>query len=74
MIDVFQNLNSLGYNTGIEIKTNPQNFDCLNDFIKNHFRLINNTLNIITAILYANSFLTKENILLVFLYKFMHRT
>lgn len=61
MITVKQDLNSLSYDTGIEIKIIPENFDCANKFSKL-------TASQFDTIMSANGSLARENILVVFLY------
>lgn len=61
MIEVKQDLDSLNYDTGIEIKIIPENFDCPNKFT----RLTSSQFD---AIMMADSSLNKENILMAFLY------
>lgn len=61
MIEVAQDLDSLSYDTGIEIKIIPENFDCPSKFAK----LSTSQLD---AIMMAESSLNKENILMAFLY------
>lgn len=61
MIEVKQDLDSLNYDTGIEIKIIPENFDCPNKFTKL-------TSSQFDAIMMADSSLNKENILMAFLY------
>lgn len=61
MIEIKQDLDSLSYDTGIEIKIIPGNFDCPNKFTK----LGSSQFN---TIMMADSSLNKENILMAFLY------
>lgn len=61
MIEVKQNLDSLSYDTGIEIKIIPENFDCPNKFSKL-------TSSQFDTIMMADSSLNRENILMAFLY------
>jgi DNA-binding phage protein len=61
MIKVSQDLDSLSYDTGIEIEIIPNNFDCAE-----RFTMI--TASQLNTIMMADSSLNKENILLVFLY------
>ena len=61
MIEVKQDLDSLSYDTGIEIKIIPENFDYPDKFTK----LTTSQFN---AIMMADSSLNKENILMAFLY------
>lgn len=61
MIEVKQDLDSLTYDTGIEIKIIPENFDCPDKFTK----LTSSQFN---TIMMADSSLNKENILMAFLY------
>ena len=60
MIEVYQDLDSLSYDTGIEIKIIPENFD-----FPRFTKLTSSQLN---TIMMADSSLNKENILMVFLY------
>ena len=61
MIEVKQDLDSLSYDTGIEIKIIPENFDYPDNFTKF-------TSSQFDAILMADSSLNRENILMAFLY------
>lgn len=61
MIEIKQDLDSLSYDTGIEIKIIPENFDNAKHFAK----LTSSQFN---AIMMADSSLNKENILVAFLY------
>ena len=61
MIKVSQDLDSLSYDTGIEIEILPENFDCAEKFTM----ITSSQLN---TIMMADSSLNKENILLSFLY------
>lgn len=61
MIKVSQDLDSLSYDTGIEIEIIPENFDCAEKFTM----ITSSQLN---TIMMADSSLNKENILLAFLY------
>lgn len=61
MIEVKQDLDSLSYDTGIEIKIIPENFDYPDKFTKL-------TTSQFDAIMMADSSLNKENILMAFLY------
>lgn len=61
MIKVSQDLDSLSYDTGIEIEIIPKNFDCAE-----RFTMI--TASQLNTIMMADSSLNKENILLAFLY------
>lgn len=61
MIAITQDLDSLTYDTGIEIKIIPENFDCPDRFTK----LSSSQFN---TIMMADSSLNKENILMAFLY------
>ena len=61
MIEVKRNLDSLSYDTGIEIKIIPENFDYPDKFGK----LTSTQFN---AIMMADSSLNRENILMAFLY------
>lgn len=61
MIEVKQDLDSLNYDTGIEIKIIPENFDYPDKFTKL-------TSSQFDAIMMADSTLNKENILMAFLY------
>lgn len=61
MIKVAQDLDSLSYDTGIEIEIVPENFDCAEKFTM----ITSSQLN---TIMMADSSLNKENILLAFLY------
>ena len=61
MIKVSQDLDSLSYDTGIEIEIIPENFDCAEKFTM----ITTSQLN---TIMMADSSLNKENILLAFLY------
>ena len=60
MIEVQQDLDSLSYDTGIEIKIIPENFD-----FPKFAKLTSSQLN---TIMMADSSLNKENILMAFLY------
>ena len=61
MIEVKQDLDSLSYDTGIEIKIIPENFDYPDKFVKI-------TTSQFNTIMMADSSLNKENILMAFLY------
>ena len=61
MIKISQDLDSLSYDTGIEIEIIPENFDCSEKFTM----ITSSQLN---TIMMADSSLNKENILLAFLY------
>ena len=61
MIEIKQDLDSLSYDTGIEIKINKDVFDNSNQFAKLTSSQLNN-------IMMADSSLNRENILVVFLY------
>lgn len=61
MIKIAQDLDSLSYDTGIEIEIIPENFDCAKKFT-----MI--TSSQLDTIMMADSSLNKENILLAFLY------
>lgn len=61
MIEVQQDLDSIGYDTGIEIKIIAENFDHPNKFTK----LTSHQLD---AIMMADSSINKENLLMAFLY------
>ena len=61
MIEVKQELDSLSYDTGIEIKIIPKNFDSTEKFAKL-------TSSQFDTIMMADSSLNKENILVAFLY------
>lgn len=61
MIEVKQDLDSLSYDTGIEIKIISENFDCPDKFTKI-------SASQFDAIMMADSSLNKENILMAFLY------
>lgn len=61
MIEVKQDLDSLSYDTGIEIKIIPENFDSFEKFGK----LTSSQFN---TIMMADSSLNRENILIAFLY------
>lgn len=61
MIEVKQDLDSLSYDTGIEIKIISENFDCPEKFGKI-------TSSQFDAIMMADSSLNRENILMAFLY------
>jgi hypothetical protein len=61
MIEVKQNLDSLGYDTGIEIKIIPENFDATDKFSKI-------TSSQLDFIMMNESSINKENILMAFLY------
>lgn len=61
MIKVSQDLDSISYDTGIEIEIIPENFDC-----SERFTMI--TSSQLNTIMMADSSLNKENILLAFLY------
>lgn len=61
MIEVKQDLDSISYDTGIEIKIIPKNFDYPDKFVKL-------TSSQFDAIMMANTSLSRENILMVFLY------
>lgn len=61
MIEVVQDLDSINYDTGIEIKIIPENFDSQKNFSK----LTSSQYN---TILMADSSLNRENILMAFLY------
>ena len=61
MIEVKQDLDSIGYDTGIEIEIIPENFDHPNKFTKI-------TSSQIDTIMMADSSINKENLLIAFLY------
>lgn len=61
MIEVAQDLDSLSYDTGIEIKINAKNFDCPERFTKLEYYQLDHILT-------AETSLNKENILMAFLY------
>ena len=61
MIEVKQDLDSIGYDTGIEIKINPDNFD----FEKDFSRLTSAQFDFIMM---NESSINRENILIAFLY------
>lgn len=61
MIEIHQDLDSLSYDTGIEIKIISENFDHPNNFTKL-------TSSQFDTIMMADSSLNKENILIAFLY------
>ncbi len=61
MIEIKQDLSSVSYDTGVEIKIIPENFDPVGNFTK----LSSTQFN---TIMMANSTLNKENILMIFLY------
>lgn len=61
MIEVKQDLDSLSYDTGIEIKIIPENFDYPDKFTKL-------TTSQFDTIMMADSSLNKENLLMAFLY------
>lgn len=61
MIEIKQDLDSLSYDTGIEIKINKDNFDNSNNFAKFTTSQFDN-------IMMADSSLNRENILVAFLY------
>lgn len=61
MIEVAQDLDSLSYDTGIEIKINTKNFDCPERFTKLESYQLDHILT-------AETSLNKENILMAFLY------
>lgn len=61
MIEVKQDLDSLSYDTGIEIKIISENFDC-----PDHFSKLTSTQ--FNTIMMAESSLNRENILMAFLY------
>lgn len=61
MITILQDLDSLGYDTGIEIKIIPENFDHPDHFTK----LTSHQLD---TIMMADSSINKENLLMAFLY------
>ena len=61
MIEVKQDLDSLSYDTGIEIKIIPENFDFPDKFGKL-------TVSQFDTIMMADSSLNRENILVAFLY------
>lgn len=61
MIEIKQDLSSLSYDTGIEIKIIPENFDCVDKFTKL-------TSSQFDVIMLADSSLNRENILVAFLY------
>lgn len=61
MIEVKQDLDSLGYDTGIEIKIIPENFDATDKFSKI-------TSSQLDFIMMNESSVNKENILMAFLY------
>lgn len=61
MIEIKQNLDSIGYDTGIEIKVIPENFDAADKFSKI-------TSSQLDFIMMAESSINKENLLMAFLY------
>lgn len=61
MIEIEQNLDSVGYDTGIEIKIIPENFDYPDRFSK----ITSTQFN---SILVSESSINRENILIAFLY------
>lgn len=61
MIEVKQNLDSIGYDTGIEIKVIPENFEAVDKFSKI-------TTSQLDFIMMNESSINKENILMAFLY------
>ena len=61
MIQVKQDLDSIGYDTGIEIKIIPENFDATDKFSKI-------TSSQLDFIMMSESSINKENILIAFLY------
>ena len=61
MIEVKQDLDSVGYDTCIEIQVIPENFDCPNQFTRI-------TATQIDSIMMADSSINRENLLIVFLY------
>lgn len=61
MIEVQQDLDTLGYDTGIEIKIIPENFDAVDKFSKI-------TSSQLDFIMMSESSINKENILMAFLY------
>lgn len=61
MIQVKQDLDSVGYDTGIEIKIIPENFDATDKFSKI-------TSSQLDFIMMSESSINKENILMAFLY------
>lgn len=61
MIEVQQDLDSVSYDTGIEIKIIKENFDC-----PNHFSRL--TASQYDTVMMADSSLNKENLLMAFLY------
>lgn len=61
MIQVKQDLDSIGYDTGIEIKIIPENFDATDKFSKI-------TSSQLDFIMMSESSINKENILMAFLY------
>lgn len=61
MIEVKQDLDSLNYDTGIEIKIIPENFDCKKNFGKL-------TSSQFDTIMMSDSSLNRENLLVAFLY------
>lgn len=61
MINILQDLDALGYDTGIEIKIIPENFDHPDRFTK----LTSHQLD---TIMMADSSINKENLLMAFLY------
>lgn len=61
MIEIKQNLDSIGYDTGIEIKVIPENFDVADKFSKI-------TSSQLDFIMMAESSINKENLLMAFLY------
>lgn len=61
MIEVQQDLDTLGYDTGIEIKIIPENFDAADKFSKI-------TSSQLDFIMMNESSINKENILMAFLY------
>lgn len=61
MIEVKQNLDSIGYDTGIEIKVIPENFEAVDKFSKI-------TTSQLDFIMMNESSINKENVLMAFLY------
>lgn len=61
MIEVMQPLDSINYDSGIEIKVIPENFDC-----KEKFTMLSSTE--FNNIMMAESSINKENLLLAYLY------
>ena len=57
MIEVQQDLDTLGYDTGIEIKIIPENFDAADKFSKITSSQLDFIMNILMAFLYINSYI-----------------